>query len=59
MAQTRKSVPGKTGPELFEWIAVTLILTLAFFVLFQAVGPQLSSFFAAAQQLLMRLLRLG
>lgn len=30
---------GESGPELFEWIAVTLILTVAFLVLLQAIGP--------------------
>jgi hypothetical protein len=39
MARFRQLLPGDTGPELFEWIAVTLILTLAFLVLLQAVGP--------------------
>ena len=32
-------VSGDAGPELFEWIAVTLILTVAFLVLLQAIGP--------------------
>jgi hypothetical protein len=39
MARLREVLPGDSGPELFEWIAVTLILTLAFLVLLQVVGP--------------------
>ncbi len=39
MARFRQTLSSDGGPELFEWIAVTLILTIAFLVLLQAVGP--------------------
>ncbi len=40
MARSGRNLPSQGGPELFEWIAVTLILAVAFFVLLQAIGPQ-------------------
>jgi hypothetical protein len=39
MARTGSGLSGDAGPELFEWIAVTLILTVAFIVLLQVIGP--------------------
>ncbi len=31
------------GAEIVEWVVVTLILTLATFVLLQAIGPELNN----------------
>lgn len=45
MAQFKQILPGEKGPEFFEWVAVTLILTLAFLILLQAVGPYLQNVF--------------
>ncbi len=55
MAQFRQILPGETGPELFEWIAVTLILTLGFLILLQAVGPQVQTVFDWLSQFVARL----
>jgi hypothetical protein len=56
MTGFRQILPGDRGPELFEWIAVTLILTLAFLILLQALGPQVQSAIDWLGQLLARLI---
>jgi len=37
----RRFVRGESGSELVEWIVVTLILTLAIFVMLQIVGGRI------------------
>jgi hypothetical protein len=45
MARARHLSDETPGPALAQWIAVTLLLSLAFWALFQVIGPQLGVFF--------------
>ena len=56
MPRFRQFLPGKPGPEPFEWIAVTMILTLAFLTLLQAVGPRVQQVLDWVGNLLARLI---
>ena len=47
---------GETGAGVVEWIIVTLILTVAFLAIFQAVGGDLMAAFGAVRQWLVRVL---
>jgi len=40
----------ESGAEIVEWIVVTMILIVAFFALFQAVGDELQALFATVGQ---------
>ncbi len=40
----------ESGVEIVEWIVVTMILIVAFFALFQAIGDKLAALFATVGQ---------
>ncbi len=39
----------ESGPELLEWVVVTLILILALYALLQAFGPDIQGLIAAVR----------
>jgi len=47
-----ETTPSESGPELLEWVVVTLIMILAIFAILQAVGGQFTEILEAAQDLL-------
>ena len=40
----------ESGVQIVDWIVVTLILIIAFFALFQAIGDELAVLIATARQ---------
>ncbi len=34
----------ESGPDLIEWVVVTVILTLAMYAILQALGPEIEQF---------------
>lgn len=40
----------ESGAEIVEWVVVTMILIVAFFALFQAIGDELTALLAAVRQ---------
>lgn len=52
MREPRRFLGDESGPELLEWVVVTLILILAFFAILQAFGDDLTGFWNTIKQIM-------
>jgi len=44
LREWRRFLHDESGPEIIEWVVVTVILILAIYAILQAVGPELVKF---------------
>ena len=52
MKEPRRSYGNESGPELLEWVVVTVIMIVAIFAILQAVGGQVTEILETAKDFL-------